>query len=275
MRRVMYRLLLRFHPAIFRNRFGAEMLEIFENEGEPLRLILDALFSLSRQWTLRPEFRRECSPAVASYDNIPSFHLIEPDRLGVPALVEGGLIALAVLFGLVTVLGQEVRHPRFLIGSYYPRPHLFAADRSSLAGSGLDTIVSIRPKPEDPLRRIAAQYFKRIRVLAVLDRDQDLIITPSEIRAAPGALWRLDMNHDRKLSAEECGFRMAGASSPQAVEQAKSAFMRENPVLAALDSNHDGEISAAEVENSPATLKKLDRNGDGSLEAWELLPHAR
>jgi hypothetical protein len=49
-------------------------------------------------------------------------------------------------------------------------------------------------------------------------------------------------------------------------------FMRENPVLAALDSNHDGEISASEIDHSAAALRTLDRNGDGSLEAFEVLP---
>jgi hypothetical protein len=59
MRRVMYRWLLLAHPAAFRNRFGTEMLEVFENEREPLRLILDVLISLLRQRILRPDFRRE------------------------------------------------------------------------------------------------------------------------------------------------------------------------------------------------------------------------
>jgi Ca2+-binding EF-hand superfamily protein len=48
--------------------------------------------------------------------------------------------------------------------------------------------------------------------------------------------------------------------------------MRVNPVLAALDSDHDGEISASEISNSCSTLKKLDRNGDGSLTPDEVLP---
>ena len=50
------------------------------------------------------------------------------------------------------------------------------------------------------------------------------------------------------------------------------AFMRENPVLAALDADHDGEVSAAEIANSFRTLKTLDRNGDGRLTPVELIP---
>ena len=59
---------------------------------------------------------------------------------------------------------------------------------------------------------------------------------------------------------------------PDAVQRARLTFMRENPVLAALDTDHDGEISAVEIANSPTSLKRLDRNGDGSLTPDELIP---
>ena len=49
-------------------------------------------------------------------------------------------------------------------------------------------------------------------------------------------------------------------------------FMRENPVLAALDTDRDGEISAAEIANSAAALKSLNINNDGRLTPYELLP---
>ncbi len=37
------------------------------------------------------------------------------------------------------------------------------------------------------------------------------------------------------------------------------------PLLTALDADGDGEISAAEISNAAAALKKLDKNGDGKL----------
>lgn len=47
------------------------------------------------------------------------------------------------------------------------------------------------------------------------------------------------------------------------------------PLVAALDANHDGVIDAAEIDNAPAALRKLDKNGDGKLSREELRPPGR
>ena len=44
------------------------------------------------------------------------------------------------------------------------------------------------------------------------------------------------------------------------------------PLLALLDEDRDGIISAAEIQNAPAALQKLDSNGDGELTQDELRP---
>ena len=44
------------------------------------------------------------------------------------------------------------------------------------------------------------------------------------------------------------------------------------PIIAALDANKDGEISAAEIKNAAAALKKLDRDNDGKLTREEMMP---
>jgi Ca2+-binding EF-hand superfamily protein len=122
----------------------------------------------------------------------------------------------------------------------------------------------------------ANAYFRIIRVVDVLDADHDHILSPWEISTAPAALRRLDRNHDGKLSSEECGFYLGDNPKinldPQRVQRERLRFMRLNPVLAALDSDHDGEISADEIENSSAELRMLDQNHDGSLTPDELLP---
>jgi Ca2+-binding EF-hand superfamily protein len=44
------------------------------------------------------------------------------------------------------------------------------------------------------------------------------------------------------------------------------------PVLQALDTNQDGEISAAEIANAVKALKSLDKDGNGKLTMEELMP---
>ncbi len=44
------------------------------------------------------------------------------------------------------------------------------------------------------------------------------------------------------------------------------------PLLSALDANSDGEITADEIDNAVAALKKLDKNSDGELSIDEMMP---
>ncbi|MGA2280325.1 MAG: hypothetical protein ABSG80_08495 [Verrucomicrobiota bacterium] len=44
------------------------------------------------------------------------------------------------------------------------------------------------------------------------------------------------------------------------------------PIIAALDTNHDGIIDSNEIANASAELLTLDKNGDGKLTADEYLP---
>jgi len=77
------------------------------------------------------------------------------------------------------------------------------------------------------------------------------------------------------LSAEECGFLPPGDfNGPQSLlADYRRDFMTDNPVLAALDTDHDGEISAAEIVYSADALKSLDLDNNGSLSPYEVLPH--
>jgi len=49
-------------------------------------------------------------------------------------------------------------------------------------------------------------------------------------------------------------------------------MMQMMPVLAALDADKDGVISKSEINNAAAALRKLDKNGDGELDAEEMRP---
>jgi Ca2+-binding EF-hand superfamily protein len=48
-----------------------------------------------------------------------------------------------------------------------------------------------------------------------------------------------------------------------------------NPIVTALDADGDGVISAAELKNASAALKKLDKNNDGKISPDEVRPSGR
>jgi hypothetical protein len=47
-----------------------------------------------------------------------------------------------------------------------------------------------------------------------------------------------------------------------------------NPLISALDANHDGVLDEQEITNAPAALRKLDKNGDGKITRAEIRPGA-
>jgi hypothetical protein len=131
----------------------------------------------------------------------------------------------------------------------------------------------------------AAIYFHEILVLYALDTNHDQVISAFEIANAPAALTMLDRNHDGKLSPEECGWGYADSHGGkvgiearvdyQILKRDQLAFMHRHPVLAALDANHDDEISVREILRSSAALKTLDKNGDGKLTPDQLRADCR
>jgi hypothetical protein len=68
MRQSLYHALIALHPARFRDRFGDEMLCVFDEAGRDRarRLLADAVLSLLRQWLLRSNLWKTASGAVIS-----------------------------------------------------------------------------------------------------------------------------------------------------------------------------------------------------------------
>jgi len=100
MLRPLYRCVLRLHPSGFRRRFADEMISIFDHSvGKPaaLRLLVDGLLSLARQWALRPEFWHELSPTQQpAADGIPSFYTLDPFRPRAGAVIHGLVLSTAL-----------------------------------------------------------------------------------------------------------------------------------------------------------------------------------
>jgi hypothetical protein len=121
MLRLFYRCALRLHPSGFRERFADEMLSIFDQSAgrsEAFRLLLDGFVSLLRQWTLRPEFWHELSPAQQpASDGIPSFCSLDPFRPRAGAVIHGlvlstaifGFTCLAIRYSWIHILHVRIR----------------------------------------------------------------------------------------------------------------------------------------------------------------------
>jgi hypothetical protein len=90
-----------------------------------------------------------------------------------------------------------------------------------------------------------------------IDADRDGVISSTEIAAASASLKVLDRDGDGLLTADELDPSRASG---------RSAAI--DPVVAALDADRDGKLSAEEIAHT-AQLRTLDRNQDGRLTADE------
>ncbi len=266
MLRVFYVCLLYLHPRRFRERFAQEMLWIFDQAARDRHvgsLFVDGILSLWRQWAMRPEFHEQPMPAL---DGLPAFHTGAGDAPRSSALFYGAVLSLLTFSAVCYILSHSNSRtaPAFLLGSHnHSFSHFLQTHTVSAAPADLNMEVKLKPEP-GAFR--LSRYFQMMPVLKALDTDQDGVISAAEIANAATALLTLDRNGDNKLSAEECGLGV-----PHPID-APQKFMRFHPVLAALDSNHDGEISSSEILNAPAALRTLDKNRDGRLTEDELIP---
>ena len=262
--RSLYTTLVRFHPRSFQHHFGDEMLSIFDHTSRENRFALvgDAVFSLLRQWLLRPGLPEPANPAREYLAGAPMFLVIDDDLRLTRGQWTGGVVSSLLSFAAVLFLiSHGGNRPERAIGSSESSQSGVRVE-SGAPATDLDGEVAL---PENmlevgPARRLVAGYFEKIRVLSAIDLNHDFVISAGEIASAPEALRSLDANGDGALDAQECGGGL--------VED----FIRVNPVLAVLDANHDGLISGSEIRNAAPALERLDSDHDGRLTAEELLP---
>jgi Ca2+-binding EF-hand superfamily protein len=118
------------------------------------------------------------------------------------------------------------------------------------------------------------------QTLMSFDKNKDGKLSKDELpERMRGIFDRGDTNHDGFLTADE----IAKVASAQAMPQGGGGREgrgegrgpggpRADMVFAALDTDHDGVISADEIKNAAASLKTLDKNGDGQLTEDEVRP---
>jgi hypothetical protein len=134
-------------------------------------------------------------------------------------------------------------------------------------------------------------------LMKALDKNSDGVLDAAEIAAAPAALLTLDTDKDGALSREELRpQRPEGAPAESSADRPNRPDRPQgdrppvgegrgprgdmpggprpggNPLIAALDANHDGVIDATEIANASTALKALVKNDDGSISLKDLRP---
>jgi hypothetical protein len=116
MLRFLYSAVLRAHPPYFRQRFSDEMQAIFDEADSELgrvRLLADAVFSFARQWTLRPQYWEEPTPAAAE-GGTALFSSLASSKPRTLALFSGAILSALVLNGVSLTIGYAWEHPIFI-----------------------------------------------------------------------------------------------------------------------------------------------------------------
>ena len=260
--RWLYSVLLRLHPREFRERFGAEMLDIFEQEsraGNRAALLMDGAISAFRQRALRPAFEKPTLPAAGPAQLAPVFQTLPGGLPRRSALVNGALITVALLSVVNFAAargGGGIR--KLLIGGTYFRPSVLPVEQRPAPGNEFADRVEVGSSRVSRADETAEIYFRTVRVLRALDGDGDGVVSAPEMASASTALVRLDKDGDGTLSAQECDIR--------------AESMHAHPVLSALDADGNGTISRHEIQTAPTLLKAIDADGDGTLTAAEVRP---
>ena len=96
------------------------------------------------------------------------------------------------------------------------------------------------------------------------DTNKDGFLSPDEIRRMATAQASPAAGRDEE--------RGDGRREGRGEGRGRGGFMRQDPVVAALDTNHDGVISADEIANASASLRMLDTNHDGQITEDEVRP---
>jgi hypothetical protein len=117
----LYRCAVRLHPSSFRQRFGDEMLYVFDQQKgtlAALRVTFDCVVSLLRQWILRPNLGLPAaSPLNPTADHIPSFETLDAFRPRASAIIHGAALTLilfcmtgfAIRYSWIHVLHLHIR----------------------------------------------------------------------------------------------------------------------------------------------------------------------
>jgi hypothetical protein len=113
-------------------------------------------------------------------------------------------------------------------------------------------------------------------IVRAIDADKDAVLSAAELSAASAAILTLDTNTDGVVTAAELHPLPPNAparpANPNKPEKNVDRPRPIDPVMLALDADANGDLSAVEIANAPASLNALDDNEDGQLTRDEVCP---
>ena len=195
-------------------------------------------------------------------------------------------LTLALASGLVGVATAGAQGPR---GGDRPRfilqtldldhdsnlsPQEIKAAPASLRSLDRNGDGQLTPDELEPPKLDTVAGRELVSQLLAFDRNKDGVITADELPERMQALFmRGDLNKDGKLTSEEIRLMASRAATPTGRTEGPggtAATMRQDPILNALDADHDGIIAAAEIDAASTSLLTLDTNHDGTIVALEM-----
>ncbi len=146
---------------------------------------------------------------------------------------------------------------------------LLTLDRNA---DGQLTVDELTPRPENA----GATADELVKQLMAFDKNGDGVLTTDELPARMQSMFtRGDTDHDGRLTPDEIRVMARRQGVPSGGAEGlkrQSAMMKNDPLLNALDTDHDGVISAQEIAAASQSLLALDVNHDGEILPDEMKP---
>jgi hypothetical protein len=265
MLQTIYKRLIRLHPRFFRDRFGEEMMAIFDEARTPfakIRLIGDLTISLMRQWILRPQFWHE--PVIGNpipVGGAPEFLVFENFRPRAGALIDGALLS-AIVFTLVCfTMGYAWNHP-VLIRIVQP---YWRISRGPVASRTAPT----RLTPVAPLAAESSTYVEEGRVVLVfpsarVNGSPDAAVlprmtsVPAPMLASYVGTYRTDAGQNVivKLRATELTIQESGSAPVALTPISATQFVSRSrhDYLVSFRTNQSGAFDSLEIVRNGARI---------------------
>jgi Ca2+-binding EF-hand superfamily protein len=186
----------------------------------------------------------------------PAFQALDTDR--------DGVISAAELANAAASLKALDKNGDGKLTEDEVRPQMGGRGRGGRGGRGGEPGETTAPSAEE-----------MVQTLMAFDKNGDGKLTRDEVpERMQGLFDRADADKDGALTPDEIRKSAQATAAPAGRGRAEEPnFIRFDPILAALDTNSDGEISSAEIAAAATSLKKLDKNGDGQLSEDEVRPN--